>query len=323
MLLCGDHGTVGDSCSLSPLPQFTLFSLFLPRLLNYTPYINRFLQPDSLVPGAGNPQNFNRYSYVGNNPVNFNDPSGHDYDCGTLTCPDDMQSDNGSGESESSVDRVLRSYGITTEGGTSQQKQAALLAAYLVGDKLSTVYGGTAADNFYRVHGDIHIVFNVDGMDGCKTDPVNGGESNVIRCGSNSYWLQTILHEFAHVFDNRYRYLSHWDDDNCDPNNGGCLASSYLPDIYQNAEGYFCDHLPCLAHDPNVTGYDFTEAFADMYMNWALDGLSVNIGLGYDTNQNGFDYSSQAGRDKSSWITTYDIARPSGIPAFVILMGRP
>ncbi len=43
----------------------------------YSSYINRFLQPDSIIPGAGNPQAFNRYSYVGNRPVNFNDPSGH------------------------------------------------------------------------------------------------------------------------------------------------------------------------------------------------------------------------------------------------------
>jgi hypothetical protein len=29
------------------------------------------------VPGAANPQEINRYSYVNNIPVNFNDPSGH------------------------------------------------------------------------------------------------------------------------------------------------------------------------------------------------------------------------------------------------------
>jgi hypothetical protein len=40
-------------------------------------YINRFIQPDSIIPGATNPQNFNRYSYVGNNPIGFKDPSGH------------------------------------------------------------------------------------------------------------------------------------------------------------------------------------------------------------------------------------------------------
>jgi len=35
------------------------------------------LQPDTLVPGAGNPQAFNRYSYTNNNPSRFSDPSGH------------------------------------------------------------------------------------------------------------------------------------------------------------------------------------------------------------------------------------------------------
>jgi hypothetical protein len=47
-----------------------------------SPYINHFLQPDSLIPAPSNPQAWNRYSYVGNRPVNFNDPTGHDADCG-------------------------------------------------------------------------------------------------------------------------------------------------------------------------------------------------------------------------------------------------
>jgi hypothetical protein len=40
-------------------------------------YINHFLQPDSLIPDPSNPQAWNRYSYVGNRPINFNDPTGH------------------------------------------------------------------------------------------------------------------------------------------------------------------------------------------------------------------------------------------------------
>jgi RHS repeat-associated protein len=46
----------------------------------YSPYLNRFLQPDSIIPNPANPQNWNRYSYVYNRPLNFNDPSGHDAD---------------------------------------------------------------------------------------------------------------------------------------------------------------------------------------------------------------------------------------------------
>jgi hypothetical protein len=42
-----------------------------------SPYINRFLQPDSIIPDPANPQNWNRYGYVVNNPINNTDPSGH------------------------------------------------------------------------------------------------------------------------------------------------------------------------------------------------------------------------------------------------------
>ena len=43
----------------------------------YSPKLGRFLSADSIVPGMFNPQNLNRYSYVGNSPLNYIDPSGH------------------------------------------------------------------------------------------------------------------------------------------------------------------------------------------------------------------------------------------------------
>jgi len=44
--------------------------------------LGRFTQADTIVPGAGNPQDFNRYAYVRNNPVGYTDPSGHAADPG-------------------------------------------------------------------------------------------------------------------------------------------------------------------------------------------------------------------------------------------------
>ncbi len=52
----------------------------------YDPALARFLSADSIIPGQDdktgtpNPQNLNRYSYVGNNPLTRTDPTGHDWD---------------------------------------------------------------------------------------------------------------------------------------------------------------------------------------------------------------------------------------------------
>jgi hypothetical protein len=39
--------------------------------------LGRFLSPDTVMPDPANPQNLNRYGYVGNNPLRFVDPTGH------------------------------------------------------------------------------------------------------------------------------------------------------------------------------------------------------------------------------------------------------
>jgi RHS repeat-associated protein len=43
----------------------------------YDPVTARFISADTMIPDPGNPQDFNRYTYVRNNPVAYTDPSGN------------------------------------------------------------------------------------------------------------------------------------------------------------------------------------------------------------------------------------------------------
>src|SRR5688500_5322716 len=47
----------------------------------YSPKLGRFLSPDTFVPGAANPQAYNRYSYVLNNPLKYIDATAHAQVC--------------------------------------------------------------------------------------------------------------------------------------------------------------------------------------------------------------------------------------------------
>jgi RHS repeat-associated protein len=45
----------------------------------YDPELGRFTQPDTAIPDLSNPQSYNRYSYVLNDPLRYTDPSGHSF----------------------------------------------------------------------------------------------------------------------------------------------------------------------------------------------------------------------------------------------------
>jgi len=53
------------------------FGLMFYNARWYDPYLNHFTQPDTIVPDPYNSQDWDRYAYARNNPIRYNDPSGH------------------------------------------------------------------------------------------------------------------------------------------------------------------------------------------------------------------------------------------------------
>ncbi|KAF0105575.1 MAG: hypothetical protein FD147_2625 [Chloroflexi bacterium] len=51
--------------------------LYFYKTRFYDAALAHFIQSDSLVPQPGSSQAYDRYAYVNNNPINFNDPTGH------------------------------------------------------------------------------------------------------------------------------------------------------------------------------------------------------------------------------------------------------
>jgi RHS repeat-associated protein len=72
-----DRGYTGHAHNNSPNGSANDLGLIYMNARYYVPYLNRFISADTIVPDPANPQSFNRYSYVNNNPINYVDPSGH------------------------------------------------------------------------------------------------------------------------------------------------------------------------------------------------------------------------------------------------------
>ncbi len=81
-------GTTPTTYRYTGQRQEAALGLYFYNARWYDPFLGRFVQADTLVPGPGEPQSLNRYAYCLGNPLRFIDPTGH-----RLTDPADPEHD--------------------------------------------------------------------------------------------------------------------------------------------------------------------------------------------------------------------------------------
>ena len=164
-----------------------------------SPYINRFLQPDIIIPDLSSPQSWNRYSYVANRPVNFNDPSGHKQcdgeegdDC---TETGKIRMNDKKDEWASRIEKRYRNITVSDPHSWSLDQLKDLFGAlYRVYQKF-----GSNADIFDKAFG--NIIF-VPVSSGTIPDGVADAnwDSGVIRITPGATY-GNFIHEMGHIFD--------------------------------------------------------------------------------------------------------------------------
>jgi RHS repeat-associated protein len=73
----GGTGTMPTDIAFTGQRNDSYIKLYQMGARWYDPEIGRWISPDTIVPDPSHPQQFNRFSYVSNNPVNRVDPTGH------------------------------------------------------------------------------------------------------------------------------------------------------------------------------------------------------------------------------------------------------
>ena len=94
--------------------------LYFYKARFYDPALGRFIQPDTLVPDLASSGAYDRYAYVNNNPINFNDPSGNkpcDEEFGCSGKPSYVKSANIATPSPRCIESFVLCMGLPVKNG--------------------------------------------------------------------------------------------------------------------------------------------------------------------------------------------------------------
>ncbi len=267
----------------------------------YSPYLNRWISPDTIVPDPKNPQSLNRYSYVNNSPLKYIDPSGHcaqdkaqDWECwlqygitlGDLDLNYEPQGLNTWGKNDLANLSAWIASGVKfigggwTGGGLDAARTALNRARTAVGSGMRAALG--------LVNGT--LTFNNNGNVDMQTDQGHNEIYGILPSTADPGEIDRFVHELGHIFDWQIRpawAINGWS--NVDPN---WLSSSgwwrdaehdlwrITQEGSQGAPTWYAQTNP---------GEDFAETFT-----WYVD------------EKNGVNYPAFLHPKASSWVNRQD-----------------
>jgi RHS repeat-associated protein len=266
----------------------------------YSPTLGRFIQPDIFIPNPGNSQSWNRYSYTGNNPIIFTDPSGHFRICNTegSICSDDdpepgiifhvtpEEADQGVEWTEEEIETITTAVKMIGRKLTNEFSKYGINVTW--GDAIYLALGTNL--KFWRQLETCASQNNIPGA-GCYGQYVGGGTIYVYSNAPASEVASDIrfpIHEIGHAFDSstehkgRNSVINKWASNPDFPRRGGsCLVETY---------GYFGTCYDWQQSSESTAG----EEFADMFIGWLYDRWEIDPeGVLTTDGQARFDFMNQ------------------------------
>jgi RHS repeat-associated protein len=223
----------------------------------YSTKLGRFLSADSIVPGAANPQAWNRYSYVLGNPLKYIDPTGHVPQIGIIF--------------ESDGPLPLASYGIKVEGKLSSNALLAVSKSIRdIAKALGKANGKDAVSSFKEeFSGGVTVRKWPSDKCRCAAEVSQDGAGYELRIYQDQ-WAgnhpDLFIHEFGHIYYNLHK------------KEFTPMGSSLRRPDYGNAEnGYHGFSGGKFNGQYAVVNLDSeTEIFADMFLGWVHDEWTLN-----------------------------------------------
>jgi RHS repeat-associated protein len=267
--------------------------------------LGRFAQADSIVPGAGNPLAWDRYAGLGNNPVRYTDPSGHNPECG----PDGIFCD---------PDFSLESlYACNNCNNMDENVVGAAVSAVAKSFSSFTQLSDAAA--FWMVYGFVTFARVTSYMDfegnvytsGAITKNANRIEfaslayEGISNAGlaflrGTNHIIHELGHAFAHTAIGAYAYN---DLTNDMANNADLRRDDPSPgQSYGFASGYSYFYFQ-FSFDYNPSSSN--EIFADMFVGHVTNTWYVgSFEKGWGIENANVDYKKMA-EEKSKWISNF------------------